>query len=466
MNRKMFTILLLAVFVLAQFGTASAATVTGTASFTTVPAYSRNTSVDLTWSVTGMTGGANQNILIWARLQADPANSWGYCANAASVPTVTTATDTYTFAFPATVDQDIWEFMVTVDDSLCAGSATVPATDAAAMGVTVIDTHVPDGFRANPPSLSAAAFTAHPVSCNTFEMWSLVSDNYGLPSTALYSGVDVWNLFVLGTYAPPAPLGPANELLSWKYTLPSTAKREWSFSFSPSDKAGNEWTPAYFRNALAIDPAELEDCKDFTDVAGHDSELYVRYLADLDLIAGNPDFTYGPDNTLTRAEASALFEKANGYISSELPTSPPSTACTFTDVASTDWFSGWVWQACADGFMNGLGGGLFGPADLLTRGQIVTIFNNINLTGGGDVGSFLDGSCPTYCTVLNGPWGTRYREAAFTDVSLGTFYIVPIQNAYGIGVAEGTSDSLFAPNDPVTRGEFAKWFYRALSRVP
>jgi hypothetical protein len=43
---------------------------------------------------------------------------------------------------------------------------------------------------------------------------------------------------------------------------------------------------------------------------------------------------------------------------------------------------------------------------------------------------------------------------------------VPIQNAYGIGVAEGTSDSLFAPNDPVTRGEFAKWFYRALSRVP
>jgi len=91
--------------------------------------------------------------------------------------------------------------------------------------------------------------------------------------------------------------------------------------------------------------------------AGHANEVYFRYLADLGLIAGNPDGSFGPNNTLTRAEASALFEKANGYSAAMLLTAPPSVACTFTDVSASDWFAGWVWQACDDGFMNGLGGG-------------------------------------------------------------------------------------------------------------
>ncbi|MBK9604179.1 MAG: S-layer homology domain-containing protein [Anaerolineales bacterium] len=71
----------------------------------------------------------------------------------------------------------------------------------------------------------------------------------------------------------------------------------------------------------------------------------------------------------------------------------PATApagCEFTDVAASDWFAGWVWQACDDGFMNGVGGGLFDPNNLLTRGQVVTIIHNIWLNGGGTAGSYLD----------------------------------------------------------------------------
>ena len=62
-----------------------------------------------------------------------------------------------------------------------------------------------------------------------------------------------------------------------------------------------------------------------------------------------------------------------------LPASAPA-GCEFTDVTASDWFAGWVWQACSDGIMNGVGGGLFDPNNLLTRGQIVTIFNNVSET--------------------------------------------------------------------------------------
>ncbi|MBK9603937.1 MAG: S-layer homology domain-containing protein [Anaerolineales bacterium] len=119
-------------------------------------------------------------------------------------------------------------------------------------------------------------------------------------------------------------------------------------------------------------PAELAACADFTDTAGHENEVYIRYLADLGLISGFADGSFGPDNTLTRAEAATLFEISNGYDDTMLPTSAPA-GCDFTDVAASDWFAGWVWQACDDGFMNGVGGGLFDPNNLLTRGQIVTI---------------------------------------------------------------------------------------------
>ncbi|MBL0347414.1 S-layer homology domain-containing protein [Candidatus Villigracilis affinis] len=56
-------------------------------------------------------------------------------------------------------------------------------------------------------------------------------------------------------------------------------------------------------------------------------------------------------------------------------------------------------------------------------------------------------------------------NAAFTDVAVGAYYAEPVIQAYGWGVADATSDTTFSPDQPVTRGEFAKMLYRALSRV-
>ena len=467
MSKKVFTVLLLAVFMLAQFSMASAATVPGTGSITSIPGLANNTSVDIGWSATGM-AGPTQNVLLWGKDSNAPAYLPADCHEVATTVGTANASGTYTYMFAGVGNGDVIDFTVTIDSAMCA-AATVPAVSDV-MDFTTIDGVAPYGFFANPPSLeNVANFYDQHVSCNTFELWGVASDRiYTDPDP--YSGFDSWNTGSTGSFSSPAPLGPDYSVLSWENTFPATANGNWSFYTNPSDMIGNDWGGNYYwRSAVAVTPDELANCANFTDTAGHDTETQVRYLADLGLIAGNPDGSYGVNSTLTRAEASALFEKANGYTPAMLPVAPPSAACTFSDVSASDWFAGWVWQACADGFMNGLGGGLFGPADLLTRGQIVTIFNNIDVMGGGVAGSFLDGG-GTFNTVLNFEWnnwgaGYHLRPAAFSDVPIGAFYTNPVQYAFAVGVADGTSATTFSPDQPVLRGEFAKMLYRALSRV-
>ncbi len=465
MNKKIFTILLLSVFMLAQFSMASAVAVTGDASITGLPDFSTTASVDVEWAASGMAAGT-KNILLWAREYADPANAYmvGDCQLVATINGTSDASGTFTYDYTlstlALIDGDSVEFTVTVDDSLCAAAA-IPAIDSV-MGTTYIDAFAPVYVQGYPPSQSLLMPDSYTYACNTFEFWAVATDGAGF--TPVYSGFHAWNTFITGTFAPPAPIGPGDALLSWEYTFPSTATGVWTFGVEPEDKSGNIDKKDYFRDAVAIAPEELEECANFTDISGHADETYVRYLATLGLISGFADGSFGPDTTLTRAEAATLLETSNGYDETMLPASAPA-GCEFTDVTASDWFAGWVWQACSDGIMNGVGGGLFDPNNLLTRGQIVTIFNNVSetffvnpLLFGGYINTF---NPVTFLYSL--PF--TYRQSAWTDVSIGAYYAEPVVKAYGWGIAEGTSETTFSPDQPATRGEFAKMLYRAISRI-
>ncbi|MBL0348149.1 S-layer homology domain-containing protein [Candidatus Villigracilis affinis] len=471
MSKKIFTVLLLAVFMLAQFSIASAVAVTGDATITAIPDFSSGANVDIDWAVTGMAAGT-KNVLVWAReYAAIPVNYVAAdCQLIATIIGTSDASGTFTYDFTlatlALVTGDQVEFTLSVDDQTCA-TADVPAIDSV-MGVNYVDASAPFHIQGNPPSTAVAIPSLDTAACNTFEYWALGRDASVFVTTEAYSGFGAWNPQVTGTFAPPAPMGPASSLLSWTFAFPATATGAWSASVASEDMAGNVNPVDYFRNAVAVVPAELEDCATFSDIAGHEDEVYVRYLATLGLISGFADGTFGPDNTLTRAEASALIEISNGYDDTMLPTVAPA-GCDFTDVAASDWFSGWVWQACDDGLMNGVGGGLFDPNNLLTRGQVVTILNNVATSYFANPVPF-GGYIATNNVLLNtfffGAYPTGYglRQAAWTDVSVGAFYATPVQKAYGWGVAEGTSDTTFSPDQAATRGEFAKMLYRALSR--
>ncbi len=470
MSKKVFTLLLVAVFALAQFSAASALRVAGTATLSTTAVFSAvaaGSTIALDWTASGMPAGTKE-VSVWSRIQNLGAPvAYTNCRAVAVITGTSSASGTYLYdmTLPGAANGDVVEFIAVIDDAVACAAVAPAATDAA-MASTTVDSNALTGFIAVPPYNGVAAVGLQPVACNTFENWAIANDHYGFAPTVAYSGFGAWNQSVTGTFAP-APEGPGDELLSWPYTFPATASGAWSFSVSPEDAAGNPvvGAPVAFRNALAIAPAELADCTDFPDTAGHADELYIRYLATIGLISGFADGTFGPDNTLTRAEAATLFEKANGVSDTDPGFGTPpaaGSACDFSDVAATDWFAGWVWRACADGFMNGIGGGLFDPNNLLTRGQVVTIFNNIS-TMIPAAGSFLASG-----NVIN--WGgygvvNPYRTAAFSDVPVGAYYATPVVNAYGMGIAEGVTSTTFEPDSPATRGVFSMMLYRALSNL-
>ena len=469
MSKKIFTVLLLAVFVLAQFSMASAATVadaeitlTRDSEFLSAAAAAPWATATFDWTLGALPAGTTYYVDVYAR-EDSAAYTNANCRNVAIVNGGVAASGTFTYDFTsATADMEVYEFVMTVDDAAsCADDVNVETADVV-MHSAYVDGQALNGFGAFPHEDYVAP--GGPVACNAFEIWALATD----VDTDPYSGFGSWNPLTTGTFATPAPVGADSSLLSWQFTFPATASGVWEMSINPEDAAGNMYDPTlaapftYYSGTPGTD--ELEDCADFTDTAGHENEVYIRYLADLGLISGFTDGTFGPDNTLTRAEAATLIEISNGYDDTTLPTSAPA-GCDFTDVAATDWFAGWVWQACDDGFMNGVGGGLFDPNNLLTRGQIVTVMNNIVDNGGANVvpATYL-ADAMVMAAGFNDA-ATPVRTAAWTDVSLGAFYAEAVVEAYGYGIADGTSATTFSPDQAVTRGEFAKMLYRALSRV-
>ena len=182
MNKKIFTILLLSVFMLAQFGMASAVAVTGDASITGLPDFSTTASVDVEWAASGMAAGT-KNILLWAREYADPANAYmvGDCQLVATINGTSDASGTFTYDYTlstlALIDGDSVEFTVTVDDSLCAAAA-IPAIDSV-MGTTYIDAFAPVYVQGYPPSQSLLMPDSYTYACNTFEFSAVDTDRAG-----------------------------------------------------------------------------------------------------------------------------------------------------------------------------------------------------------------------------------------------------------------------------------------------
>jgi len=470
MSKKIFTVLLLAVFVLAQFSMASAATVadaeitlTRDSEFLSAAAAAPWATATFDWTLGALPAGTTYYVDVYAR-EDSAAYTNANCRNVAIVNGGVAASGTFTYDFTsATADMEVYEFVMTVDDAAsCADDVNVETADVV-MHSAYVDGSDLTGIAGRPDD--DPAVVGDIFACNTFELWALGADNL-IPAGQPYSGFGSWNVQTTGTFATPAPVGADSSLLSWNFTFPATASGVWVMSMNPEDAAGNMYDPTLlapflFYNTTPV-ASELEDCADFSDTAGHADETYIRYLADLGLISGFADGTFGPDNTLTRAEAATLIEISNGYDDTTLPTSAPA-GCDFTDVAATDWFAGWVWQACDDGFMNGVGGGLFDPNNLLTRGQIVTVMNNIVDNGGANVvpATYL-ADAMVMAAGFNDA-ATPVRTAAWTDVSLGAFYAEAVVEAYGYGIADGTSATTFSPDQAVTRGEFAKMLYRALS---
>ena len=108
----------------------------------------------------------------------------------------------------------------------------------------------------------------------------------------------------------------------------------------------------------------------------------------------------------------------------------------FADVSGSDWFYNDVRYVYGKGIMDGTGADRFSPNAPLTRAMIVTIL--YRMAGSPSVSGSSD----------------------FTDVAAGKWFAKAVAWAAANGIVNGYGDSLFGPNDPVTREQLAAILYR------
>ena len=92
-------------------------------------------------------------------------------------------------------------------------------------------------------------------------------------------------------------------------------------------------------------------------------------MSEKGILSGYGNGFFGPDDTLTRAQAVKIINKVFMY---ELP-----GKIEFTDVSQDAWYYNDVAIAVNAGYISGYGNGLFGPDDTLTREQICVMLDNV-----------------------------------------------------------------------------------------
>lgn len=109
----------------------------------------------------------------------------------------------------------------------------------------------------------------------------------------------------------------------------------------------------------------------------------------------------------------------------------------FRDVALGAWYHQGVDFVVRDGYMKGMGNGVFGVNTAITRGQIVTILYR-----------------------MEGEPSVDGLENTFTDVKEGQFYTEAILWAASQGIVEGYGNGTFKPEAAITREQLAAILYR------
>ena len=202
-------------------------------------------------------------------------------------------------------------------------------------------------------------------------------------------------------------------------TTPST-----SYAITVEDSDNGTVTPSRTRATrgltvtLTVKPDEgyKLDTITVTDKSGSEIKLTDK---------GNGKYTFTMPASAVTVKAS--FTKDDGSVSTGLP---------FTDVKADDWFYDAVKYAYDNKLMDGTSSTTFAPLMTTNRAMVVTMLWR------------LEGQPKADATL------------SFTDVESGVWYTDAVRWAASEGIVKGYSDTVFAPNDTVTREQLATILYR------
>ena len=203
-------------------------------------------------------------------------------------------------------------------------------------------------------------------------------------------------------------------------TTPST-----SYAITVEDSDNGTVTPSRTRATrgltvtLTVKPDEgyKLDTLTVTDKNGNELKLTDK---------GDGKYTFAMPASAVTVEAS--FTKDDTPVDTGLP---------FTDVKADDWFYEAVKYVYDNKLMDGTSSTTFAPLMTTNRAMIVTILWR-----------------------LEGQPETDDATLSFTDVESGVWYTDAVNWATSKGIVKGYSDTVFAPNDTVTREQLATILYR------
>ncbi len=180
----------------------------------------------------------------------------------------------------------------------------------------------------------------------------------------------------------------------------------------------------------------------FTDVdSGHWAWPLLADLAQRDLVAGFPDSSFRPTDSMTRAEFSAQVARLFDFPQDR---SQAPAKILYGDLAPTHWAYGSVQKSVQMGFLSGYADGAFLPDQTVSRIQVIAaLANGLTLKSSSGAATVL---APYSDRAQVPPWATRQLVAA-TEAGLVVNY---------------PDLETLAPNQPASRAEVATMLHRAL----
>ncbi|NCB52630.1 MAG: hypothetical protein EOM54_12245 [Clostridia bacterium] len=183
---------------------------------------------------------------------------------------------------------------------------------------------------------------------------------------------------------------------------------------------------------------------EFSDVENHWAKDSINNMGSRLVVSGVGNNNYEPDRSITRAEFAAIMVKALGL-------EPGAGTSSFSDVASTDWFCGYVETAASYGIVNGYGNGYFGPNDLIPREQAMTMIARAMKLTGLEVSLAESDISELLGVYADGASASDYAETG-------------IAACLRAGIVAGTSKLTISPKNYVTRAEVAVMVEKLLQK--
>ena len=159
-------------------------------------------------------------------------------------------------------------------------------------------------------------------------------------------------------------------------------------------------------------------------------------LADKKIINGKSEGYFNPDDFVTREEFAKILVGAIGCADEAWEQN------MFADVSTDDWFCGFVNIAYEKGLIKGIGDGLFGTGQTISRQDMCVMLYNALKRNGVDT--------PGEALVFD----DKGEIADYAAEAIGALYEMKIVN--------GISETEFDPNGNATRAQAAKIIYGAL----